>query len=128
MNACQYCVHDHAPADGYPGRCPFFGTAQAWKPVRHIPTIEEQNAAAMREVERQIAEENAEQRKVDERRQRQAALQAAKDRAARDEMMAWIRQAQTAALAEVHESIEVQTRARRLELKLARRADQGGSR
>jgi hypothetical protein len=127
VNDCQFCVHDHAPAEGYPGKCPFYGTAWAWKPARPRPlSIENQSAFAMREIKAKIDEENLEFQRKQERLDREETLKEAKAQAARREMTDFIHEAERAKLAEVHESIEVQTRARRLELKLARRADQGG--
>jgi hypothetical protein len=124
MSDCQYCVHDHEPAEGYPGKCPFYGTAQAWKRGRPRPlSTEYQHAFTMREIERRIAEENRPKQQDAERRQRQDLLQEAKARAARREMTAWIREAEQAALAEVHVSIAAQQQARRLDRRFGPQAD-----
>jgi hypothetical protein len=53
-NVCQYCTHDHIVVAGYPGGCPFFGTAKAWDPGRpKAPRVEEVIDLAERQRDRQ---------------------------------------------------------------------------
>jgi hypothetical protein len=129
MSDCQYCVHDHAPADGYPGKCPFYGSAQAWKPARpRPPSIEQQHAFAMREIELRIAQENRERQREQERLDRKNTL----ERARVQQMMKDVHQAQKealeekmaqnkAAMDEARVFIEAQKQASRLARRVAQR-------
>jgi hypothetical protein len=132
VNECQFCVRDHAPVDGYPGKCPFYGSAEAWKPERPRPlSIEQQHAFAMREIELRIAQENRERQREQERLDRKKTL----ERARVQQMMKDVHQAQKealkekiaqnkAAMDEVRVFIEAQKQASRLERRAAQWADE----
>jgi hypothetical protein len=91
MGDCQYCIHDHAEAEGYPGGCPFFGSAKAWDPGRpRPPSAAQQHAWTIRALELRHAVENHERRQEAERRE----LESTRARAVMREYVEQQRQAQ----------------------------------
>jgi hypothetical protein len=129
MSDCQYCVHDHAPAEGYPGRCPFYGSAKAWEPERPPPSSAEQRHAwAMREIELRQAEEHRVTREEAARRERQWATRRALLREyiaqQRQAALATAREAYAQGRAEAQADLEAQATAQRLARKVERWAQE----